>query len=92
MALTTSRELMLQVTREGILLALLVSGPPVLASWLAGLAVGVFQAVTQIQEPSIAFVPRLLAVGLTLLAVGPTLAAQVMRFAEALLLAVPHLR
>jgi flagellar biosynthesis protein FliQ len=89
---TTSRELMLQVAREGIFLALLVSAPPVLASWLAGLVVGVFQAVTQIQETSIAFVPKLVAVVLTLLAVAPALGAEVLRFAEALLLAFPHLR
>ena len=90
--MTTSHELMLRITREGLFLALLVSAPLVLASWLCGLVVGVFQAVTQIQDPSIAFFPKLLAVGLTLLAMGPALGAQVLRFAEALLLALPHLR
>lgn len=87
----SARELMLHVVREGLWLALLVSAPPVLASWLAGLFVGIFQAATQIQEPSLAFVPKLLAVSLTLLAISPVLGGQLARFAEALLGAIPRM-
>jgi flagellar biosynthesis protein FliQ len=92
MTATTSQELLLRVARDGLWLALMVSAPAVLASWLAGLVVGVFQAATQIQESSVAFVPKLLAVALTLLALGPALGGQMVRFAESLLLAFPHVR
>jgi type III secretory pathway component EscS len=88
----TSHDFLLRLTREGLVLALLVSAPPLLASWLAGLVVGVFQAATQIQEQTVAFVPRLLAVSLTLLAMGPSIGAQLLRFWEALLLAFPRVR
>jgi type III secretory pathway component EscS len=88
----TSHDFLLRLTREGLVLALLVSAPPLLASWLAGLVVGVFQAATQIQEQTVAFVPRLLAVSLTLLAMGPSISAQLLRFWEALLLAFPRVR
>jgi type III secretory pathway component EscS len=88
----TAHDFLLRLTREGLVLALLVSAPPLLASWLAGLVVGIFQTATQIQEPTVAFVPRLLAVSLTLLAMGPSIGAQLLRFWEALLLAFPRVR
>jgi type III secretory pathway component EscS len=71
------------------LLALLVSGPPLLASLLVGFLVGVVQAATQLQDQTLGFVPKLLAVALTLLALGPVLGAQLVRFTQALFLAFP---
>jgi flagellar biosynthetic protein FliQ len=85
----TASELVLRAVREGLLLALLVSGPPLLASVLVGFLVGVVQAATQIQDQTLAFVPKLLAVALTLLALGPVLGAQLVRFTHALFLAFP---
>jgi len=92
MADGTTQDLILRVTREGLYLAFLLSAPAVLAAWLAGLVVGIVQAATQIQEPIVSFFPRLLAVSVTLVALGPVLGAQLIRFSEALLLALPHLR
>jgi flagellar biosynthetic protein FliQ len=71
---------------------LLVSAPPLLASLVVGFVVSVLQAATQIQDPTIAFVPKLVAVLLVLLALGPLLGAQVLRFTQALLLAIPTVR
>jgi flagellar biosynthetic protein FliQ len=81
-------ELILRAVREGLLLVLLVSAPPLLASLTVGLVVSVLQALSQVQEPALAFVPKLVAVVLTLLALGPVLGAQVVRFTQALLLAI----
>ena len=85
-------DLVLRAIREGLILVLLVSAPPLLASLVVGFVVSVLQAATQIQDPTIAFVPKLVAVLLVLLAVGPLLGAQVLRFAQALLLAIPLIR
>ena len=82
-------ELVLRAAREGLLLVLLVSAPPLLASLIVGFVVSVVQAATQIQDPTLMFVPKLVAVFLVLLASGPLLGAQVLRFAQALLLAIP---
>ena len=81
----TSSELVLRAVREGLLLAVLVSAPPLLASLLVGFVVGVVQAATQIQDQTLAFVPKLLVVFLTLLALGPMLGTQLVRFTQALL-------
>jgi type III secretory pathway component EscS len=85
-------ELVFRAVREGLLLALLVSGPPLLASVLVGFLVGVVQAATQIQDQTLAFAPKLLVVALTLLALGPVLGAQLVRFTQALFLAFPSIR
>jgi flagellar biosynthetic protein FliQ len=92
MSSLSAADLVLRSVREGLILALLVSAPPLLASLIVGFVVSVVQAATQIQDPTIAFVPKLVAVVLVLLASGPLLGAQVVRFAQALLLIVPTVR
>jgi flagellar biosynthetic protein FliQ len=57
-----------------------------------GLVVGILQTATQIHDQTLSFVPKLVAVVLVLLAMGPLLGAQVLRFAQALLLAIPTIR
>lgn len=90
--LGTSGELVLRVVREGLLLVLLVSAPPLLVSVVVGVLVGVIQTATQIQDQTLGFVPKLIAVVATLIVLGPLLGAQLVRFTEALLLAIPALR
>ena len=85
-------ELVFRVLREGLLLVLLLSGPPLIASLLVGFLVGVFQGATQIQDPTLAFVPKLVVVMLTLIALGPILGVQLVRFTQAIFLAVAGLR
>jgi flagellar biosynthetic protein FliQ len=90
--MSSASELVLRAVREGLLLVLLVSAPPLLASLAVGLLVSVLQAATQIQDQTLVFVPKLVAVLLVLVALGPLLGAQLLRFTQALLLAIPTLR
>jgi flagellar biosynthesis protein FliQ len=53
---------LLHLAREAILVVLLVSAPPIGAALAVGLATGVLQAATQVQEPAVGIVPRLAAV------------------------------
>ena len=76
---------LLAVVREAVLLALLVSGPPLGAALAVGLAVGILQAATQVQDPAIPVVPRLVAVFVSLGASAPWIAGRVVRFAGACL-------
>ena len=88
----SATELILRAAREGLLLALLVSAPPLLASLLVGFLVGVVQAATQIQDQTLAFVPKLVVVLIVLVAMGPVLGSSLVRFTQAMLLAIPSLR
>jgi len=69
-----------RVLREGLLLILLLSAGPMLASMLVGFMVSVFQATTQIQEQTLSYVPKLAAVFVTLAIMGPWILAQTVKF------------
>ncbi|MFH2005864.1 MAG: type III secretion system export apparatus subunit SctS [bacterium] len=81
-------ELMLQVAREGLLLVLLCSAPPVLAALAVGLLMGVLQAATQVQEQTLSQVPKIVAVAAALLVAGPWMGGQLLRFTDALFAAI----
>lgn len=80
---------LLQLSREALVLALVVSAPPLLAALLTGLVTGVLQAVTQVQDASLGAVPRIAAVLAALVVAGPWMGGRLARFAgEVLALAV----
>jgi flagellar biosynthesis protein FliQ len=58
-------ETVMMITRMAIETTLAVSGPVLIAGLIAGLLVSVFQAVTQIHEMTLTFIPKIIAVGLT---------------------------
>ncbi len=74
------------LTREALLLMVLASLPPIGAAAVVGLAMGLFQAATQIQESTLSVVPRLCAAVLALVLTAPWIAAQLIRFSTQLLL------
>lgn len=63
-------EMVLDVLREAFLRILAISGPALLVGMLVGLVISIFQATTQIQEQTLSFVPKLLAIFLTLILAG----------------------
>ena len=74
----------LQVAREGMWLVLVASAPPVLASMAVGLLVSILQATTQIQERTLTFVPKVVAVFASLAIAGPWIGSQLVRFTRTL--------
>ncbi len=69
-----------QLSYQALLLILLLSGPPIIISMVVGLFVAVFQAATQIQEQTLSFTVKLIAVILTIIAMGGWLGAQILQF------------
>lgn len=69
----------MRVAQSGLMLVLTIAGPMLIASLVVGVVVGLFQALTQIQEMTLTFVPKLLAIFLVLLLslpmIGQALAA-----------------
>lgn len=61
----------LDLARDGILTLILVSSPMLLVALLVGVAISLLQALTQIQEMTLVFVPKILAVFLALLVALP---------------------
>ncbi len=59
------------MAKEALGTAIIVGGPLLLASLLVGLLVSIFQAMTQIQEQTLTFIPKILSIALILLFLGP---------------------
>jgi flagellar biosynthesis protein FliQ len=63
--------MVVEIGRQALEVALLVSAPLFIAALVVGLIVSIFQAATQINEATLSFVPKLIAIFLTLILAGP---------------------
>lgn len=61
----------MEVMREAMLVTLKVAGPILIGSMLVGLVISVVQAATQIHEQTVSFVPKLVAIAVIMVALGP---------------------
>lgn len=69
--------------------ALVVCGPVLGLTMLVGLTISILQVVTQVQEMSLTFVPKLLAAGIALMLFGSWMLRQLMQFATHLWMSIP---
>jgi flagellar biosynthetic protein FliQ len=61
----------LQIVREGIIVALKMGAPIMLIGLSVGLVISLVQALTQVQEMTLSFIPKILVVFMSLLVLGP---------------------
>jgi flagellar biosynthesis protein FliQ len=73
---------LLEQAQNALLLSLAVALPVLVVAAVVGLIVAAFQAASQIQDPTIAHLPRLVAVVVALVVVGPWMGSQIGAFAE----------
>lgn len=78
----SSHQFITQIMNQGLLMILVLSGPPIVISMFVGILISLFQAVTQIQEQTLTFVPKMLIIFGVLAALGPWLGSQILRFAQ----------
>ncbi|ASV65942.1 flagellar biosynthesis protein FliQ [Cytobacillus sp. FSL W7-1323] len=64
-------ETVISIAEQGIMAVLIVCGPLLLLALVVGLIVSIFQATTQIQEQTLAFVPKIVAVLVGIVVFGP---------------------
>jgi type III secretion HrpO family protein len=74
-----------QLSYQALFLILILSGPPIFISMILGLFVAIFQAATQIQEQTLSFTVKLIAVILTLMFMGNFLSAQIMSYTQTIM-------
>ena len=70
--------------REALMLTLQLAGPPLLVMLAIGLTISVLQALTQIQEATLAFLPKFAALAVILLLLGPAMIGAMRGFAAEL--------
>ena len=72
----------LKLVQDAIWAVIIGSGPAVGAATIVGVVIAFIQALTQVQESTLTFVPKILAVFAALLLLAPVAAAQLMSFTE----------
>ena len=82
---------LLDLIRGGLMTIILCAGPPLAMGLAVGVLVSIFQAVTSIQEPTLAFIPKILAVLLSLILFGPFILSTITGYFQTLVSGIPDL-
>ena len=86
-----TEQLAIDVARGALTVALELAGPMLLASLAVGMLVSIFQAVTQINETTLTFVPKILAVGAMVAFLGPWMGQTLVTYTVNVFNALPSL-
>ena len=84
-------EYVLALGREAVLLTLMVSGPMLLFGLIVGLIVSILQAVTQVHEMTLTFIPKIVAVAIALVIFLPWIITIIVDFTRNLYGSIPGL-
>ena len=86
-----TRDTVVSLTVDAMALALKIGLPLLLAGLFVGLLVSIFQAVTQIQEQTLTFIPKILATGAVIIIGGPWMLDQLIVYAHDLYSMIPEM-
>lgn len=79
------------IGQYAILTMLMVAAPPLLTALAVGLVIGVFQAATQVNEMTLSFIPKIVALVIVLIAAGPWIIKTLVNYTERLIRDIPYL-
>jgi flagellar biosynthetic protein FliQ len=83
--------MVLHLASQGLLLVAELAGPVLVVSLVVGLTVSLFQAVTSIQEFTLTFFPKVVAIGLVLLLLGHWMLSDAVSYTESLYHSIPQI-
>jgi len=86
-----SPQLVVDLARNAIMMALMLAAPMLVVALLLGLIVSILQAVTQIQEQTLAFVPKLIGVAAVILVALPWIIQTLIRYTTELFRSIPSM-
>lgn len=84
-------ESVLELTKQALMLTLILSGPPIAAAALVGLVVAFLQAATQLQEQTFAYAIKFVVIVLALLATGALIGGTLYTYADKIFIDFPVL-
>lgn len=82
-------EMIVDIGRQAVEVTLMIAAPLFLAALITGLVISVFQAATQINEMTLSFVPKLVAIFLTMVFAGHWMLTLITDFATRLIISIP---
>ena len=86
-----NQDVVISLGMEAIQVSLKIGLPLMLVGLIVGLLVSIFQAVTQIQEMTLTFIPKILALGVVLVVGGPWMLSELLTYTEELYRGIPGL-
>ncbi len=78
------------ISREGIKIAVMLSSPMLIGALLIGILVSIFQAVTQINEQTLSFIPKILVIVGALVIFAPWMSDTLVNFTRELIINIPN--
>ena len=84
-------ETVMTIGRHALEITVMLAAPLLLVTLAVGLLVGIFQAATQINEMTLSFIPKLVAMAATLLIAGPWMLSQLIGYTRQLITSIPSL-
>jgi flagellar biosynthetic protein FliQ len=84
-----SPETVVTIGRHALEMTLMLAAPLLLTALAVGLLVGIFQAATQINEMTLSFIPKLLAMAAVLALTGPWMLRQLVEYTRGLIESIP---
>ncbi|MFN9771205.1 MAG: flagellar biosynthesis protein FliQ [Burkholderiales bacterium] len=84
-------ETVVTIGRQALELMLIVSAPLLLVALFVGLVVSFFQAITQLNEQTLSFLPKLIAVAATLVVIGPWMITTLVDYLQRTLIGIPQM-
>lgn len=86
-----SQDTVISLALQAMALTMKLGLPLLLAALLVGLAISIFQAVTQIQEQTLAFIPKVMALALVIVVGGPWMLSEITTYTTELYTSIPRL-
>lgn len=86
-----NQDTVVSLATQAMKLSIEIAGPMMLAGLVVGLVVSIFQAVTSIQEQSLTFIPKVVALAVLLVILGPWMLGQLVTYAQNLYTSIPSL-
>ena len=86
-----NQDTVVNLATQAMTLGFEVAGPILLVGLVIGLAVSLFQAVTQIQEQSLSFIPKIVGLALVIIILGPWMLDKLINYVTNLYMSIPSL-
>jgi flagellar biosynthetic protein FliQ len=84
-------EAVLDIGTQGLLVAAKLAAPLLITALVVGFAISLLQSITQVQEVTLSFVPKIVAVGIALLIAGNWMISEIVQFTHTMFDRIPQL-
>jgi flagellar biosynthetic protein FliQ len=86
-----SADMAIQIGRDALYMIMLVSAPMLILGLLVGVLVSIFQATTQIQEQTLVFVPKIIAIFVAIVVFGPWMLSLLVDYTREIFINLPNM-